>query len=184
MSLDFGKLNFSTSFSPTAAFPLDARSYFETLTAAEAAAATAEEVGSSNTVYYFGESLVVASRSTETEQIVTVNTYTIAPNPDYGKIDPETGETDTRKGILLSAGGGGGGISYDPNTHSLYATDNRGNLVLVHKFEDLADTSKVALTQDLTHTFVKEGMKVTAVEIVADSNEYELDFTEILPSTE
>lgn len=56
---DFGKLNFSTSFNPTSAFPLDARCYFKSLALAEAAAATAEEVGSSNTVYYYGMKLFV-----------------------------------------------------------------------------------------------------------------------------
>lgn len=56
---DFGKLNFSVSFNPTSAFPLDARSYFDTLAAATAAAATAEEVGSSNTTYYYGQVLSV-----------------------------------------------------------------------------------------------------------------------------
>ena len=59
MALDFGKLNFSTSFNPTSAFPIDARSYFESLTAAQAAAATAEAAGSSNTTYYFGQILTV-----------------------------------------------------------------------------------------------------------------------------
>lgn len=56
---DFGKLNFSTSFNPTSAFPLDARCYFTDLPSAEAAASTAEEVGSSNTVYYYGMRLLV-----------------------------------------------------------------------------------------------------------------------------
>ncbi len=59
MALDFGKLNFSTSFNPTSAFPIDARSYFESLEAAQQAAATAEEAGSSNTTYYFGQILTV-----------------------------------------------------------------------------------------------------------------------------
>ena len=59
MALDFGKLNFSTSFNPTSAFPIDARSYFESLTAAQEAAATAEAAGSSNTTYYFGQILTV-----------------------------------------------------------------------------------------------------------------------------
>lgn len=59
MALDFGKLNFSTSFNPTSAFPIDARSYFESLEAAQEAAATAEAAGSSNTVYYFGQILTV-----------------------------------------------------------------------------------------------------------------------------
>ena len=59
MALDFGKLNFSTSFNPTSAFPIDARSYFESLAAAQEAAATAEAAGSSNTTYYFGQILTV-----------------------------------------------------------------------------------------------------------------------------
>ena len=36
---DFGKLNFAVSFNPQTAFPLDARYYFSTLGAAQAAAA-------------------------------------------------------------------------------------------------------------------------------------------------
>lgn len=67
---DFGKLNFSTAFNPTSAFPLDARCYFTSLEAAQAAAATAEEVGSTNTVYYFGQKLLV-------DDGVTVTWYTI-----------------------------------------------------------------------------------------------------------
>ena len=45
MSLEFGKMDFVVSFNPLKAFPLDARSYFESYSAAEAAAATAVEVG-------------------------------------------------------------------------------------------------------------------------------------------
>jgi len=63
---DFGKLNFSTAFNPTSAFPLDARCYFTSLEAAQAAAATAEEVGSTNTVYYFGQKLLVDDGTTAT----------------------------------------------------------------------------------------------------------------------
>lgn len=59
MALNFGKLNFSTSFNPTSAFPIDARTYFESYDLAEAAAATAEEAGSANTTYYYGQILVV-----------------------------------------------------------------------------------------------------------------------------
>lgn len=56
---DFGKMNFSVSMNPTSAFPLDARQYFDSLALAKAAAATAEEVGSTNTVYYYGMRLLV-----------------------------------------------------------------------------------------------------------------------------
>ena len=59
MALNFGKLNFSTSFNPTSAFPIDARSYFESYEAAVAAAATAEAAGSSNTTYYIGQIFTV-----------------------------------------------------------------------------------------------------------------------------
>lgn len=63
---DFGKLNFSVAFNPTSAFPTDARTYFTSLEAAEAAAATAEEVGSTNTVYYFGMKVMVDDGNTVT----------------------------------------------------------------------------------------------------------------------
>ena len=40
MAIDFGKVNRSVAFNPTSAFPLDARSYFESYELAEAAAAS------------------------------------------------------------------------------------------------------------------------------------------------
>lgn len=63
---NFGKLNFSTSFNPTSAFPIDARCYFTSLAEAEAAAATAENVGSTNTVYYFGMKILVSENNKNT----------------------------------------------------------------------------------------------------------------------
>lgn len=70
MSMDFGKLNFSTSFKPTSAFPLNANCYFESLTEAQAAAATAEEVGSSNTVYHYGQEIAVVENSIATLYLI------------------------------------------------------------------------------------------------------------------
>lgn len=70
MSLEFGKLNFSTSFKPTSAFPLDANGYFESYSAAVAAAATAEEAGSSNTVYYYGQNITVVENNVATLYII------------------------------------------------------------------------------------------------------------------
>ena len=67
---DFGKLNFSVAFNPTSAFPLDARCYFESLTLAEEAAATAEEVGSTNTVYYVGQRLLVVENGEPTWYVI------------------------------------------------------------------------------------------------------------------
>ena len=60
---DFGKLNFAVSFNPQTAFPLDARYYFSTLSAAQAAAAAAVEVGSSDGVYFYGENVCVVTDS-------------------------------------------------------------------------------------------------------------------------
>lgn len=59
MSLNFGKMDFAVSFSPMTAFPLDARSYFESLAAAEAAAAQAVEAGSAEGTVYFGQTVTV-----------------------------------------------------------------------------------------------------------------------------
>ena len=70
MSMDFGKLNFSTSFKPTSAFPLNANGYFESYSAAVAAAATAEEAGSSNTVYYYGQNITVVENNVATLYII------------------------------------------------------------------------------------------------------------------
>ena len=79
MSLDFGKLNFSVSFNPTSAFPLDARSYFESLDAAKAAAATADVAGSSTTTYYFGQTIAVVESG-------AAKLYTIQPDKQLAEV--------------------------------------------------------------------------------------------------
>lgn len=67
---DFGKLNFAVAFNPQTAFPLDARSYFDSLEAAKAAAAGAAEVGSSTSTYYFGQTIVVVDGGVATSYII------------------------------------------------------------------------------------------------------------------
>ena len=57
------KLNFSVPFAMTAALPLEYNAYFSTLAEAQAAAQTAEAPGSTNTVYYFGQKIVVVTDS-------------------------------------------------------------------------------------------------------------------------
>ena len=79
MALDFGKLDFSVSFNRTSAFPLDAKSYFESFTSAQAAAATAEAAGSSNTVYYYGQTIAVVEGGVAT-------LYTIQPDKTLAKV--------------------------------------------------------------------------------------------------
>ena len=61
----FGKANFPVAFRPTSAFPLDARCVFADLASAESAAAIAEEIGSTNTVYHFGMQVLVSDSEGE-----------------------------------------------------------------------------------------------------------------------
>jgi hypothetical protein len=73
MALTFNAINRAASFNPIGAFPLDARSYFESYDAALAAAQIAEEAGSSNVVYYYGQTFVVNEGSKATLYIVQPN---------------------------------------------------------------------------------------------------------------
>ena len=73
MALTFNAIARAASFSPSQAFPLDARSYFESYDLAVAAAQTAAEAGTkaaSNTVYYIGQTLVVNEGSKATLYII------------------------------------------------------------------------------------------------------------------
>ena len=93
---EFGTLNFSVAFNPTSAFPLDARSFFSSLAAAEAAAKTAKEVGSTETVYYYGMPLVVVENNVATMyQIQPDNTLKAIGSGANGGITFTTDETLT-----------------------------------------------------------------------------------------
>lgn len=70
---EFGKLNFSVSFNPTSGFPIDARYYFDTLSAAQEAAAAAVEVGSSDGTYFYGMNLVVVESGAATMYVIQPN---------------------------------------------------------------------------------------------------------------
>lgn len=89
----FAKANISAAFNPTFAFPVDARSYFTSLALAKAAAATAAEVGDTDTVYHYGMRLFV-------DDGISVKWYTIQ-----------------RDGTLLEDGSGEGStVAIDNNT--------------------------------------------------------------------
>lgn len=67
---EFGKLNFAVAFAPQTAFPLDARYYFDSLEAAEAAALSAVAVGSSTGTYFYGENVVVVADGSATLYLI------------------------------------------------------------------------------------------------------------------
>jgi hypothetical protein len=70
MAMTFGKGNRSIAFNPTSAFPLDARSYFESYEAALVAAQSAAMAGDTNTNYYFGQTVVVVENEVATLYII------------------------------------------------------------------------------------------------------------------
>lgn len=63
-------LNLSVSFNRTSAFPIDARSFFSSLADAKAAASTAKEVGSDESVYYYGMPITVFSEGVASMYII------------------------------------------------------------------------------------------------------------------
>ena len=84
---DFGKLNFAVAFVPQTAFPLDGRTYFESLETAQAAAATAVPVGSimiftirADGVYHYGMQLFVVENGVSAG-------YRIQPDKTLTKVD-------------------------------------------------------------------------------------------------
>lgn len=89
MALNFGKLNFSTSFNPTSAFPIDARQYFESYASAQAAAQTAVEAGSADSVYYIGMPLVVVESGVATLYVINGD-KTLKPVGGSVKVDEKT----------------------------------------------------------------------------------------------
>lgn len=70
MAMTFGTLDFAVAFNRQTAFPLDAKSYFESLELATAAAASAQEAGSSETTYYFGQTIVVVEGGKATLYVI------------------------------------------------------------------------------------------------------------------
>ena len=70
MAMNFGTLDFAVAFNRQTAFPLDAKSYFESLELATAAAASAQEAGSSETTYYYGQQIAVVESGKATLYVI------------------------------------------------------------------------------------------------------------------
>ena len=102
MSLDFGKLNFSISFNPTSAFPIDARSYFESYADAVKAAAGAKPAGSAESVYYYGQTLVVVEANKASFYIIQPNnTLSAVTGAESIPVNPKLFEVDSQGNLSL-----------------------------------------------------------------------------------
>ena len=105
MALNFGKLNFSVSFNPTSAFPIDARSYFESYNDAVAAAASAVPAGSADSIYYYGQTLVVVENNKASFYIIqpdnTLSGLEGASGNSSISVNPEIFEYDTSGNLSL-----------------------------------------------------------------------------------
>ena len=152
MAIDFGKVNRSVAFNPTSAFPLDARSYFESYELAEAAAASAEPVGSTNTQYYIGQQLTVVENG-----IVTF--YTIQPSKkleQVGKstpIDENLFEYDENGNLTLAG-------SKEADEGSQLSIDENGKLVWVKPID--AYTKSEVYTKEETDDKIAESVAAAA----------------------
>lgn len=117
MSLDFGKLEFSVSFNPTSAFPLDARSYFESLSAAQAAAASAKEAGSTESLYYYGQTVVVVEENVATFYVIQPdNTLSLVKGAVF--VDENIFEYDNIGNLILK------GFNEADNNTILFKSEN------------------------------------------------------------
>lgn len=130
--MEFGKLNFSVAFNPTSAFPLDARSYFEGETALEdaiAVASSAEDVGSTNTAYHYGQKLLVnvggVYKWYEIGADKTLKETGIYMRSSGGYIQFSTNNADWENVIAVSALKGDKGDKGDPGEKGADGADGK-----------------------------------------------------------
>ena len=109
-------LSFAVALSASSAFPLDPRQMFGSLSAAQAAAAEAENAGSSNTVYYYGMPLVVFENDQATMYVINGdNTLKTVGSATYG--DDKTIVLDAESGTLSLKSFGEEYFAYHPADH-------------------------------------------------------------------
>lgn len=102
---NFGKLNFAVAFDPSSAFPLDGRTYFESMEAAEAAASSAGPVGSTNTKYHYGMILTVCEDE-------NVSVWTIMPDKTLARVSLSVTLSEDAYRELESSGSLKSGVFY------------------------------------------------------------------------
>lgn len=95
MSLEYGKMDFVTSFNYGSSIPIDARTYFESKAAADVAVQTACEVGGKTSKYYFGQLISVYEPSTG-----AVSIYKIVKAPEGSTYKDAEGNDQAKTGVL------------------------------------------------------------------------------------
>lgn len=156
---DFGKLNFAVSFAPQTAFPLDSRYYFSSLAAAEAAAAEAVEVGSSDGTYFYGENVVVVTNNKAT-------LYLIQPDKTLGAVGTEVLGDDKSieivDGKVALKGFGSATAGQQPRVNAA-GTDIEWYTPDTSTVSGLADTV-AGHTQDISNLQTNKADKATTLE--------------------
>lgn len=102
---NFGKLNFAVALEPTSAFPLDGRTYFESMEAAEAAASSAGPVGSTDTKYHYGMTLTVCEDN-------DISLWAILPDKTLARVSLSVTLSEEAYNELATSGGLKSGIFY------------------------------------------------------------------------
>lgn len=115
------KLNFSVPFAMTAALPVEYNAYFSSYEDALAAAQTAEAPGSSNTVYYYGQKVVVVGDT-------SADLYIIQPDQT---LKVAGGDGDKEFVFTQSVASATWEIQHDMNKYpAVTVVDTGGNVVV------------------------------------------------------
>ena len=178
MATDFGKLDFSVSFNPTSAFPLDSRSYFESLTAAQLAAATAKQAGSKDSAYYYGQTIVVVEDNVATLYIIQSNN-TLMPFGKKITFDSTQFEYDQNENLGLK------GFSA-ANKKSILTKGENGTVVWIPQIEtyskDQIDTKIAEAITSTSHLKRKIVKSIAEIEIYVDSHPDAKDYIFMIPT--
>lgn len=124
MAIDFVSVQKSTACAPTSAFPLDARSYFESYDLAVEAAASAAFAGDTNSIYYFGQTLVVVTTTYDAGSTKYINA-----DAKLYIIVPEVQADGTLKGVLSAVGTGGDILNWCSFDNASSVPDSASSIV-------------------------------------------------------
>lgn len=104
MSTNYAKNDKSVAINPLSAFPLDARTYFESYEDALAAAKTAKPAGSSESVYYYGMELTVFTPN-KNDSTKGINTKYYIHAPEVSGGEPYlVGQAKMNYGVMNDGG--------------------------------------------------------------------------------